>query len=175
MPPFLVGAPIRFDILRTYAYGHMHTRCDIKLHKPVRCPAWVLFAMSSSFYLTGMHSQTCSVPRLNLVTILFSFLTLQVLRLHRMFWDEKIIAPLRTHLLSCHPLNCSCDYPTCSSQLWRPEAHDVNWMQTHFLCPNRRFCMVANTTTTSGSVWSSNAMIVSYTNIPNSMQSVWFC
>ena len=38
--------------------------------------------------------------------------------------------PFRSHILSKHPANCSCDCDTCSSA-----AANTPWLQTHFLCP----------------------------------------
>ena len=43
--------------------------------------------------------------------------------------------PFRSHILSKHPANCSCDCDTCSSGECRPAAADTPWLQTHFLCP----------------------------------------
>ena len=48
-----------------------------------------------------------------------------------------MLKPMRKHFLDQHPANCSCDCPTCSSNSCRPEALDVNWLQSHFLCPKQ--------------------------------------
>ena len=53
------------------------------------------------------------------------------------FGTRKMLKPMRKHFLDQHPANCSCDCPTCSSNSCRPEALDVNWLQSHFLCPKQ--------------------------------------
>ena len=48
-----------------------------------------------------------------------------------------MLKPTRKHFLDQHPANCTSDCPTCSSNSCRPEALDVNWLQSHFLCPKQ--------------------------------------
>ena len=69
-----------------------------------------------------------------------------------------MLKPMQKHFLNQHPANYTCDCRTCSSNSYRSETLDANWLQSHFYAQSNLLCIVI-TTTISGSVLSSNAML----------------